>query len=257
LITSTILFKIETVKKSFRQLKIPAFAAAAGVIVAAVCYYNGCLNKPHYLFTVLGLIIPFFCMQYCLLIKHCQSCYLENYRFPGSYKKIILFFLFIEPIGPFRFFYYIKQVRPYLKDKKRYAYTKDKYKVKLKDLKVLFFQSDINSKKGYSVKEISVEEHPVYCYLKTGDKNIFIDYHSRGKRKNRYSKKKHPNPCSIKKFDDLYRKIRDKQFKNNNPIRVKGTVISDGMHRACVFYYLYGSEFEVNVIYNKFHPVPK
>lgn len=188
-----------------------------------------------------GLIfIPFFLYQYITLIQHCKNEYM------GNNKKLLLAYLFIEPIGPIRILYTIKHLRPYMKQFGRYAYTEKIYFKQLKDLKVNYFYRDSSEKAGYRCSVISISESPVYRYLKTGDKSIFIDYHASG------INKKHPDPYSLKKFTELYNTIKNKGYDYNRPaIKVKANTISDGMHRACLLYHLYGPKFKIGVILDK------
>lgn len=188
------------------------------------------------------LIAPFILLQYILIIKHCRYYYLENYRYPGSYRRYILPFLYIEPFGPLRIFYIVKHIIPYMRFKKRYSYSKESQMIPLKNLKVTVYYLDEDS--SPRKKEVEIYKSPVYEYLRTGSEDIWIHYHSFVVRK-RYPKYSY----SLKRFRKLLKTIKDTDYnKKFPPLRVKDGLIRDGMHRASILYYLYGAEFRVETI---------
>ncbi|MFC2061586.1 hypothetical protein ACFLUV_03660 [Elusimicrobiota bacterium] len=191
------------------------------------------------------LFVPFFIYQYIMIIQHCMYLYIGNCR------KRWLIFLILEPLGLFRFFYFVKHIRRYIKQSGRYAYSRQLYYRNIGDLKIALFFPDPNEKKGYKRIISSITESPVYEYLESGDKDIFIKYHTAGIRKG--LKKKHPNPCSVHRFDRIYRSIKENGYSYKEPnIKVReDSIISDGMHRACILYKLYGPEFKTGVILKK------
>jgi hypothetical protein len=165
----------------------------------------------------------------------------------GNNKNLLLACLFIEPIGPIRILYAIKHLRPYMKQSGRYAYTEKIYFKQLKDLKVNVFFQNSSGKSNHEKRAVQITESPIYHYLHTGDISIFENYHDN------IIRLKHPGyNYSLKKFKKLYNKIKHEGYDYKEPaIRVKGDIISDGQHRACILYHLYGPEFKVGVILNK------
>lgn len=196
------------------------------------------------LIAAIAIFILFFFYQYITLIQHCR------YRYLGNYKKCWLFFLILEPIGLLRIIYFRNHFRPCAKQSGRYAYSDKIFFRKLKDLKVNIFSPAPSEKAGYTCRVAPITESPVYRYLETGDHRIFTDYHAGGVRKG--YRIKHPDPFPLRKFNRLYGKIKKNGYSYSMPcIRVRGDVISDGAHRACILYHLRGPEFEVGVVLNK------
>lgn len=227
---------------ALRTLFWIALSAVPLVIFAVIMKDKN--SGPLLLFAAVVVFLSFFIYQYIILIQHCRHQYL------GNYKKRWLFFLISEPFGLCRIIYFRNHFRPCAKQSGRYAYSDRIFYRKLGDLKLNIFSPAPFEKAGYTCRAAPINESPIYRYLETGNPGIFMDYHAGGLRKG--CRIKHPDSCSLRKFNRLYGKIKKNGYDYSKPyIRVKGDLISDGAHRVCILYRLHGPEFQVGVVLNK------
>lgn len=109
-------------------------------------------------------------------------------------------------------------------------------RIKIKDIKRFW------GGKIYSLKQCSP-----YKYLETKDKKIYKKY---------IQKHVDINYCSantvwdVKKFDDLFKSIKKNGYDPKKSVICVNDdyIVIDGQHRSCCLLYLYGDDYEVNVI---------
>ena len=144
-------------------------------------------------------------------------------------------------------------------------------KIKLKDLKCSMCR--FNNEKGSYEERINLNKSPWYIYLLTQNTDELL--------KNFEEIRKHPSHPKdyyypITDFDRLYTNIKEKgyltsftnskeqrKFNNENWKGGKGPVkigndgfIWDGHHRCAILLYIYGPEYEVNIVDNILEDIP-
>lgn len=136
-------------------------------------------------------------------------------------------------------------------------------KLKLKDLYCSVIKLD-NDNNSYVDNKVKLGDSPWVEYLINKSTNKLY--------KSFYATQKHPDHPDdywypIEKFDLLLKNIKKYGYKNeicNNkevqdklngehwpggkgPIKIYGNNISDGHHRCCILYYIYGPDYELDI----------
>ena len=86
-----------------------------------------------------------------------------------------------------------------------------------------------------------------YKYLQTGNKKIYEKYVQKAIDRNICSEN---TVWNVKDFDTLYESIKKHGYDPTKSVICvnENNVIIDGQHRACCLLYLYGANYEINVI---------
>jgi hypothetical protein len=229
-------------KKKIQILKICAYLAIAGIILILLTMlpflkqYQSFILLPVLSFVALVIICHYF-----LCIGHCRKEYL------GRFRARWFWLLVLEPVGIARLLYTRYQIKRFMDESYRYAYSPKTEKRRIGDLNVIVHQLDPAAKKKVRSQVMSITESPIYRYLVDENDEEFLKYHHGIIRRKR-PRYKYP----IGKFKDLIQDIKENGFRNEEPyIKVKGNNISDGQHRACVLHYLFGPDYELDVVLHK------
>jgi hypothetical protein len=109
-------------------------------------------------------------------------------------------------------------------------------RIKLKDIK-----------RDWEGKIYSLKQCSPYKYLETGDKKIYENYIKKHINKNCISDN---TAWDIKRFDDLFKSIKKTGYDPKKSVICvdDNNVIIDGQHRSCCLLYLYGGDYEINVV---------
>ena len=229
-------------KRKLKRLWMLSYFAAGGLLSANLVFVSALKNYRTAVLSVAAAPVAFFLIyQYFLYIEHCRKEYL------GRHRKRWLIFLVLEPAGIVRILYTKDHIVRYMKGTGRYAYSKMPVKKRLGDLSVVVIRPDPATEKKVRSQVMPITDSPAYRYLVNDDKGDFLKYHHEIVRKKRPGYK-----YPVSRFKELVHDIKTSGYRNEEPyIKVKGNTISDGQHRACILYFLYGPDFEVDVVLNK------
>jgi hypothetical protein len=110
-------------------------------------------------------------------------------------------------------------------------------RIKLKDIRRQWTDGRI-----HTLKQIEP-----YRYLQTGDKKIYEKYLKKAIEVGMFPK---DTVRDVKAFDDLFKSVKKHGYDPTKSVICINSenILLDGQHRACCLLYLYGEDYEINVV---------